>query len=67
MKKVLSFLWLIWFTGWSLVVEMVALGFASMIRLPLSGFDSESEPRSDSKDFTSATNDYFERKSTVLC
>jgi hypothetical protein len=33
--------------GWSLVVAMVALGSASMIFLPLSSFDSYSEPAFD--------------------
>jgi hypothetical protein len=40
---------------WSLVVETMALGSASMICLPLSSYDSESEPASDSEAFTSAT------------
>jgi hypothetical protein len=53
--------------GWSLVVEMVALGSASMICLPLSSSGSESESASDSKAFSSTTNDYFERQSIVLC
>ena len=53
--------------GWSLVVETMALGSASMICLPLSGSDSESELASDSKAFTSTTRDYFERQSTILC
>jgi hypothetical protein len=53
--------------GWSLVVAMVALGSVSMIRLPLSGSGSESEPTSELKAFTSATNDFFERQSAVLC
>jgi hypothetical protein len=57
MKKVLTFLWLIWFTGLSLVVATIALGSASMIHLPLSGSNSESEPTSDSEAFTSATSD----------
>jgi hypothetical protein len=39
---------------------MVALGSTSMIHLPFSGSDSESEPASDSEAFTSATNDFFE-------
>jgi hypothetical protein len=47
--------------GWSLVVEMVALGSASMICIPLYGSDSESEPTSDSEAFTSATSDCFEQ------
>jgi hypothetical protein len=51
----------------SLVVATVALGSVSMICLPLSGSDSNSKPTFDSKDFTSATNDFFERQSTVLC
>jgi hypothetical protein len=34
--------------GWSLVVAMVALGSTSMICLPLSGSDSDSEPASNS-------------------
>jgi hypothetical protein len=33
---------------WTLVVAIVALGSASMICLPLSGFDSKSEHGSDS-------------------
>jgi hypothetical protein len=53
--------------GWSLVVAMVALGSMSMIHLPLSSSGSESEPTSDSEAFTSATNDFFERQSAVLC
>jgi len=52
--------------GWSLVVAMVVLGYASMICLPLSGSDSESEPTSNLQAFTSTTNDYFERQSTML-
>jgi hypothetical protein len=46
---------------------MVALGSMSMISLPLFGFESESEPTSDSEAFTLATNNYFEQQSTVLC
>jgi hypothetical protein len=53
--------------GWSLVVATVALGFVSMIYRPLSGSESKSKPASDSKAFTSATNDFFERQSTALC
>jgi hypothetical protein len=53
--------------GWSLVVATVALGSASMIHLPLSGSSSESESTSDSEVFTSATSNFFEQKSTVLC
>ena len=53
--------------GWSLVVEMVAPSSTSMIYLPLSGSSSESESASNSKAFTSATSDCFERQSTVLC
>jgi len=53
--------------GWSLVVATVALGFASMICLPLSRSILELEPASDSDYFTLATNDCFERPSTVLC
>jgi hypothetical protein len=45
----------------------VALGSASMIRLPFSGSESESEPTYDLEAFTSATNDCFEWHSTVLC
>jgi hypothetical protein len=51
----------------ALVVAMVALGSTSMICLPLSDFDSELELASDSEAFTSATNNFFERKSTMLC
>jgi hypothetical protein len=47
--------------GWSLVVAIVALGSTPMIYLPLSGSDSDSKTTSDSEDFTSATNDFFER------
>jgi hypothetical protein len=53
--------------GWSLVVETVALGSASMICLPLSSSGSESEPTSESGAFTLATSDCFERQSTMLC
>ena len=53
--------------GWSLVVATVALDSASMIPLPLSSSSSESEYASHSEAFTSATNNYFERQSTVLC
>jgi hypothetical protein len=53
--------------GWSLVVETVALGFASMIHIPLSTYDSELEPASDSEFFTSATKYFFDRNSLVLC
>jgi hypothetical protein len=49
------------------VVATVALGSALMICLTLSISDSDSEPTSDSCAFTLATNDYFERQSTVLC
>ena len=52
--------------GWSLVVAMVALGFASMIHLPLSSSILESEFASDLEAFTSATSDCFEWQSTVL-
>jgi hypothetical protein len=52
--------------GWSLVVAMVALGSASMIRLPLYVLN-QSQNTSDSEAFTSATNDCFEQQSTVLC
>jgi hypothetical protein len=37
-----------------------------MICLPISGSESESEPTSDSEDFTLATSDCFERESVVL-
>jgi hypothetical protein len=53
--------------GWSLVVATMALVSVSMICLPLSSSDSESEPPSYSEAFTSATSNCFERKSTVLC
>jgi len=53
--------------GYSLVVEKVALGCASMIHLPLSGSDSKLEPASDSEAFTSATSDCFKWQSTWLC
>jgi hypothetical protein len=53
--------------GWNLVVETVALGSTSMTHLPLSSSSSESKSTSDSKAFTSATSDYFEWRSTVLC
>jgi hypothetical protein len=53
--------------GWSLVVAMVALGSASMICIPLSGFVSESESASDSEAFTLATNDCFDWQSAMLC
>jgi hypothetical protein len=53
--------------GWSLVVATVALGSTSMIHLPLSGSGLELESTSDSKAFTSATSDCFERQLTVLC
>jgi hypothetical protein len=46
---------------------MVALGSASMIHCPIFGSHSESDPASDLEAFTSATNDCFERHSTVLC
>ena len=52
---------------WSLMVEMVALGSMSMICLPLSSSNSESEPAYDLEAFTLATNDYFEQQSSVLC
>jgi hypothetical protein len=52
-------------SGWSLVVEMVALGSTSMIHLPLSGSNSDSKPTFDSEAFTSATSDCFERQSIV--
>ena len=55
---------------WILAVETVALGSASMIcfplSFPLSGSDSESEPASDSKTFSSTTSDCFARHSLVL-
>jgi hypothetical protein len=51
---------------WSLVVATVALGSASMIHLPLSGSNSESEPTSDSDTLSSETNDFFEKKLAVL-
>jgi hypothetical protein len=47
--------------GRSLVVATVALGSALMIYLPLYGSSSKFEPASDLEDFTSATNDLFER------
>jgi hypothetical protein len=53
--------------GWSLVVETVALRSTSMICLPLSSYESESEPASDSEDFTSSTSNFFECQSIVLC
>jgi hypothetical protein len=46
---------------------MVALGFESMIHLPLSSSDSKSKPTSDLEVFTSATSDCFEQQSIVLC
>jgi hypothetical protein len=52
--------------GLTLVVEMVALGSASMICLPFYGSDSNSKPASDSKAFTSATNNFFEMHLAVL-
>jgi hypothetical protein len=44
----------------------MAMGSASMICLPFSGFDLESEPASNSKVFTSSTNDCFENQSIML-
>ena len=38
-----------------------------MIYFLLYGSNSDSEPTSDSEAFTSATSDYFERQSIVLC
>jgi hypothetical protein len=67
MEKSHSFFWLVWFTRLELGGRNVALGSVSMIHLPLFGSDSKSEPASDSEAFTSATNDFFEKKSTVLC
>jgi hypothetical protein len=67
MKKVIAFLWLVWFTRLEIGGNNGSIGFYINDSLPLSGFNSESKPASDSKAFTSATNDCFERKSTVLC
>jgi hypothetical protein len=67
MKKVLAFPGLSGSPGWSLVVETVALGSASIICLPLSSSHLDSEPEYDSKAFTSATSNCFERQSVVLC
>jgi hypothetical protein len=53
--------------GWILVVATMALGSMSMIHISPFCSDSDLEPTSDSEAFTSATNDYFERQSTVLC
>jgi hypothetical protein len=53
--------------GWSLVVATVALDSTSMICLSLSSFGSELESASDSEAFSSATNDFFERLSAMLC
>jgi hypothetical protein len=60
MKEVLAFLWLIRFTGMDLGGRNGGTGFHVNDCLPFSGSDSESEPTSDSEDFTSATNDFFE-------
>jgi hypothetical protein len=60
MEEVLTFFWLVWFTRLELGGSNGGTGFASMIHLPLSGSDSESEPTSDSEAFTSATSDFFE-------
>jgi hypothetical protein len=46
---------------------MVKLDSASMICIPFFSFDSESKPTSNSEDFTSATNDFFEQHSVVIC
>jgi hypothetical protein len=48
--------------GWNLVVvATVALDYEIMKYLHFSYSDSKSEPTFDSKDFTSATNEYFEQ------
>jgi hypothetical protein len=68
MKEALTFLWLIRFVGLDLGGgRNMALVSASMISLPFSGSNSDSERTYDSKAFTSATNDFFERHSTMLC
>jgi hypothetical protein len=46
--------------GWSLVVATVALGYASIIYLTLSSSNSDSEPTSNSEDFTLDSSDCFE-------
>jgi hypothetical protein len=54
-------------SSWNFMVEMVTLGYVSMICFPLSGFESNSESTSSSKDFISANNDCLESHSSVLC
>jgi hypothetical protein len=67
MEKALAFLWLIWFTRLELGSRNSGTRFHVNVHLPLSGFDSKSEPASDSEDFTLTTNEFFEWQSTVLC
>jgi len=50
----------------TLVVEIVALGFASMIYFPFSIFGLDLEYSFDSKAFISATSDYFVWHSSML-
>jgi hypothetical protein len=52
--------------GWTMVVVMVVLRSTSMICFPLSGSNSELEPASDFEVFNSATNNCFERHSSML-
>jgi hypothetical protein len=54
-------------SGWIIVVETIAVGSASIICLLLLLSESEFESGLDFVSLSSATNDYFERHSSVLC
>jgi hypothetical protein len=54
-------------SSWIVVVAIVAVGFASMICLLLSFYESGSNSRFRSLSLSSTTNDYIERHSLVLC
>ena len=67
MEEVFSFFWLVWFTGLELGGSNDGTGFRINDPYSLSIYDLESEPASNSEAFTSATSDFFEWQSTVLC
>ena len=67
MKEGLTFVWLVWFTALHLGGSNGGTDFENRIHLPVSTFDSNSKTASDWEEFTSATSDFIEQHSTVLC
>jgi hypothetical protein len=46
--------------SWTFLVDMVTLGFASMVYFTLFGYERESKPTFESEAFILANNDYLE-------